>query len=144
MLDKFRPADDPTLIRAAHPADQKALFALVCAFVCVCVFSLRIHTWTSCSTDGTPPPYFRRPHPLTVATRPVKSALSAGIQIGTGEAHAKHGEENRKIKVKRKEQCKIRWSTHGRILIFMEVRPTPGQASKSNQNDSNNNDVGIK
>lgn len=40
-------------------------------------------TWTSCKTDGTPPPYFNRPHPVTVAIRPVKSDPSGGMQIGT-------------------------------------------------------------
>lgn len=42
-----------------------------------------IGTWTTCSTDGTPPPYFSRPQPETVAIRPVKSAVSGGMQIGT-------------------------------------------------------------
>jgi hypothetical protein len=48
------------------------------------------HTWfsmigtcTSCRTDGTPPPYLSRPHPVTVAIRPVKSSPSRGRQIGT-------------------------------------------------------------
>lgn len=40
-------------------------------------------TSTSWRTDGTPPPYLSRPHPETVATFPVKSAPSGGIQIGT-------------------------------------------------------------
>lgn len=44
---------------------------------------VNILTSTSCKTDGTPPPYFRRPQPDTVATFPVKSAPSGGIQIGT-------------------------------------------------------------
>lgn len=51
-------------------------------------------TWTSCRTDGTPPPYFSRPQPETVATFPVNSAPSGGMQTGTVERKEKVDEKN--------------------------------------------------
>lgn len=69
----------------AHKNDDK-IFLL-----CPAVWNISWHTLfsiigtcTSCKTDGTPPLYLRRPQPDTVAIRPVKSAVSGGIQIGTG------------------------------------------------------------
>lgn len=73
----------------AYPAQRKdSKITLVCPAVLNISwhtgFSI-IGTWTSWRTEGTPPPYFNRPQPVTVASRPVKSSSSFGKQIGTGK-----------------------------------------------------------